>query len=241
MYFFSNYFLHICYSMSRMPKLSMEIESVEEQGLAVDSYLQKPALPSSKEKPAKKKRVMTEKQLSSLAKAREKSALNRRLKKEQKVADKLALKEEKKKGKKKIIKAYAEPLPTIEEEEYPEEQYEEGSDMEVITSEDQYSDYPNAGDNGIDYEFIMSNVYGMLKEDATREQEAIITRKKEEEEYMLKKNAYDDTIRADERARLKGVVEEKQKHKKTIAPMTNGTEWDSCFQPRGRGVGDIFF
>ena len=47
---------------------------------------------------------MTEKQLSSLAKAREKSALNRRLKKEQKVADKLALKEEKKKGKKKSLR-----------------------------------------------------------------------------------------------------------------------------------------
>lgn len=64
-----------------MPKLSMEIEPVESVGLPVDSYLQKPTLPSSKDKPVKKKRVMSEKQLANLAKAREKSALNRKLKK----------------------------------------------------------------------------------------------------------------------------------------------------------------
>ena len=232
MYIFSNYFLHICYSMSRMPKLSMEIEPVE-TGLPVDSYLQKPALPSSKDTPTKKKRVMSEKQLANLAKAREKSALNRKLKKEQKVADKIALKEQKKLNKKKT--PITEP---VAEEDYGEE----GSDMEVILSED--ADHApfetNAGDNGIDYEFIMSNVYGMLKEDAHREREEKIKAQKEQEDYMLKKNAYDETIRADERQRLKGVVEQKQKHKKTIAPMVNGTDWDSCFQPRGRG-GDNFF
>lgn len=214
--------------MSRMPKLSMEIEPVE-TGLPVDSYLQKPALPSSKEQAKqspKKKRVMSEKQLENLAKAREKSALNRKLKKEQKVADKEALKAEKK-----LMKKTKVPLEPIEEEDYGEE----GSDMEVILSED-----TNAGDTGIDYEFIMSNVYGMLKEDAQREQEEKVRAQKEQEEYMLKKNAYDETIRADERTRLKGIVEQKQKHKKTISPMINGTDWDSCFQSRGRG-GDNFF
>lgn len=225
--------------MSRMPKLSMEIEPVESVGLPVDSYLQKPTLPSSKDKPVKKKRVMSEKQLANLAKAREKSALNRKLKKEQKLADKLALKEEKKKGKKKV----SVPLEPVEEEE--EDYGDEGSsyDEEVIPTEPStYNDYPSAGDNGIDYEFIMSNVYGMIKEDAVREEEEKKRLLAEEEDYLQRKNAYDDTIRADERARLKGIVEEKQKHKKTIAPMVNnGTNWDGCFQPRGRGVGDIFF
>lgn len=222
-----------------MPKLSMEIEPVEEQGLPVDSYLQKPTLPSSKEKPPKKKRVMSEKQLANLAKAREKSALNRKLKKEQKVAEKEALKEQKKLAKKKGKTPIAsttdyqnqlEPVAEVEEEEYVEEQNDYGTQ----------NDYADSGDTGIDYEFIMSNVYGMLKEDAHREREEKLAKQKAEEEYILKKNAYDETIRADERARLKGVVEEKQKHKKTISPMVNGTDWDSCFQPRGRG-GDNFF
>lgn len=215
-----------------MPKLSMEIEPVEEQGLPVDSYLQKPTLPSSKEKPPKKKRVMSEKQLANLAKAREKSALNRKLKKEQKVADKEALKEQKKLAKKTKTNppVQLEVVEEVEEEEYVEEVKDYGIQ----------NDYADSGDTGIDYEFIMSNVYGMLKEDAHREREEKLAKQKAEEEYILKKNAYDETIRADERARLKGVVEEKQKHKKTISPMVNGTDWDSCFQPRGRG-GDNFF
>jgi len=219
--------------MSRMPKLSMEIEPVEEQGLPVDSYLQKPTLPSSKEKPPKKKRVMSEKQLANLAKAREKSALNRKLKKEQKVAEKEALKEQKKLAKKKGKTPIASTteLEPVEEEEYVEEEVKDYGTQ---------NDYADSGDTGIDYEFIMSNVYGMLKEDAHREREEKLAKQKAEEEYILKKNAYDETIRADERARLKGVVEEKQKHKKTISPMVNGTDWDSCFQPRGRG-GDNFF
>lgn len=215
-----------------MPKLSMEIEPVEEQGLPVDSYLQKPTLPSSKEKPPKKKRVMSEKQLANLAKAREKSALNRKLKKEQKVADKEALKEQKKLAKRNKTNppVQLEVVEEVEEEEYVEEVKDYGTQ----------NDYADSGDTGIDYEFIMSNVYGMLKEDAHREREEKLAKQKAEEEYILKKNAYDETIRADERARLKGVVEEKQKHKKTISPMVNGTDWDSCFQPRGRG-GDNFF
>lgn len=216
-----------------MPKLSMEIEPVEEQGLPVDSYLQKPTLPSSKDKPAKKKRVMSEKQLANLAKAREKSALNRKLKKEQKVADKEALKEQKKLAKKNKTTppVQLEVVEEVAEEEYVEEEVKDYGTQ---------NDYADSGDTGIDYEFIMSNVYGMLKEDAHREREEKLAKQKAEEEYILKKNAYDETIRADERARLKGVVEEKQKHKKTIAPMVNGTDWDSCFQPRGRG-GDNFF
>lgn len=219
--------------MSRMPKLSMEIEPVEEQGLPVDSYLQKPTLPSSKDKPAKKKRVMSEKQLANLAKAREKSALNRKLKKEQKVADKEALKEQKKLAKKNKTTppVQLEVVEEVAEEEYVEEEVKDYGTQ---------NDYADSGDTGIDYEFIMSNVYGMLKEDAHREREEKLAKQKAEEEYILKKNAYDETIRADERARLKGVVEEKQKHKKTISPMVNGTDWDSCFQPRGRG-GDNFF
>ena len=216
--------------MSRMPKLSMEIEPVE-AGLPVDSYLQKPALPSSA-KPAKKKRVMSEKQLENLAKAREKSAENRRLKKEQKVADKLALKEEKKKKGRR-------PMPTIQEEDNDDVAVDEEGE---IQQENYVEESPyDTGDNGIDYEFIMSNVYGMLKEDQVKQQEEKVRVKKEEEDYVLRKNAYDDTIRADERARLKGVVEEQQKHKKNYAPMVNGgSDWDKCFQPRGRG-GDNFF
>jgi len=232
---FSNYFLYICYKMSRMPKLSMEIEPAVE-GLAEESYLQKPQLPKSnateKEKPPKKKRVMTEKQLESLAKAREKSALNRRLKKEQKVADKEALKEQKKLAKKNkipIASTTAENLEVVEEEE--EEEYEEAED------------YYAPPTNGIDYEFIMSNVYGMLKEDQQKEREAQQKALEEQARMTQAKEDYDESIRKAERDRLMGIVKEKKGKRPTQAynPLKpHEPNWDSCFQPRGRG-GDNFF
>ena len=216
--------------MSRMPKLSMEINENMEM-LNETEYLDKPQKPSSipKEKPPKKKRVMSEAQLENLAKAREKSALNRRLKKEKKVADKVALKEEKKKTK--IKKAY---LPPIEEEE--EEDYgNEGSDMEVELTE------TNNGGGAVDYEYIMSNVYGMIKEDEVNRVREEQERQEAEKDYNERKDSYDNKIRQEERDRLMGIVEEKRKKKVRETPLKpQGTDWDSCFQPRGRG-GDQFF
>ena len=210
-----------------MPKLSMEIEPVE-SGLPVDSYLQKPALPSST-KPVKKKRVMSEKQLANLAKAREKSCENRRLKKEAKLAEKAEKKLMKKKGKK--------SLDTITETEETSQPPPQQVDYEI--EEEEYAE-EDGGDNGVDYEFIMANVYGMLKEDEQERKENALREQAEKLDWTNKKNAYDENIRAEERERLKGIVEEKRKHKKAINPMTNGNDWDSCFQPRGRG-GDNFF
>ena len=161
-----------------MPKLSMEINESMEM-LNEKEYLDKPEKPSSipKEKPPKKKRVMTEKQLESLAKAREKSALNRRLKKEQKLAEKVALKEEKKLKRNK--------MPKVEAQHH----------NEVL----------------------------------------------EKEDYNKRKDAYDNKIRQEERDRLMGIVEEKRKKKATTAPlMNNEPNWDSCFQPRGRGSDQFF-
>ena len=214
-----------------MPKLSMEINESMEM-LNEKEYLDKPEKPSSipKEKPPKKKRVMTEKQLESLAKAREKSALNRRLKKEQKLADKVALKEEKKLKRKKMPKVEAQhhnevaEAPThyeSEEEELVEEHY--------------------APQGGIDYEFIMSNVYGMIKEDETNRLRKIEEDKQAEIDYNNRKDAYDNKIRQEERDRLMGIVEDKRKKKKAQAPlMNNQPNWDACFQPRGRGSEQFF-
>mgnify|MGYP003672854548 CR=1 FL=1 len=212
-----------------MPKLSMEINESMEM-LNEKEYLDKPEKPSSipKEKPPKKKRVMTEKQLESLAKAREKSALNRRLKKEQKLADKVALKEEKKLKRNKMPKVEAQhhnevvEAPSSEEEELAEEHYAPPS-------------------NGIDYEFIMSNVYGMIKEDETNRLRQAEEDRLEKEDYNKRKDAYDNKIRQEERDRLMGIVEEKRKKKATTAPlMNNEPNWDSCFQPRGRGSDQFF-
>lgn len=228
MYKFSNYFLYICYKMSRMPKLSMEISESMEM-LNETEYLDKPQKPSSvpKEKPPKKKRVMSEAQLANLSKAREKSALNRRLKKEQKVADKVALKEEKKLRKKKMPKVEAQhhnevvEAPSSDEEEVEEENYQ-----------------PT---NGVDYEFIMSNVYGMIKEDETNRLQKVEDDRLAQEDYDNRKDTYDNKIRQEERDRLMGIVEEKRKKKKNTAPlMNNQPNWDSCFQPRGRGSDQFF-
>lgn len=248
MYKFSNYFLYICYKMSRMPKLSMEIEPAVE-GLAEESYLQKPQLPKStdvaKEKPPKKKRVMSEKQLANLAKAREKSALNRRLKKEEKIKEKEALKEQKKLAKKKtpIASTTAENLDVIEEEDYVEEGMDDADNYYGAgeADEEPESNYTN----GIDYEFIMANVYGMIKEDQHKEREQAKKAKEEEERMLEAKNAYDERIRKEERDRLMGIVKEKKSQRSSAGTGYNPLKpqepnWDSCFQPRGRG-GDNFF
>ena len=61
----------------------MEIEDIDGMptSLAEEEYLQRPQKPSSLEKPVKKKRVMSEKQLANLARAREISAQKRAEKK----------------------------------------------------------------------------------------------------------------------------------------------------------------
>tara|TARA_R110002020_G_scaffold92325_7_gene223651 strand:+ start:1207 stop:1875 length:669 start_codon:yes stop_codon:yes gene_type:complete len=222
----------------------MEIESVE-TGLPVDSYLQKPQLPKSNaptdaKAPPKKKRVMSEKQLENLKKAREKSALNRRLKKEQKVADKEALKEQKKLAKKNkipIASTTAENLEVVEEESA------NGSSDDYEEEVDNADEYYAPQSNGIDYEFIMSNVYGMLKEDQHKEKEAHRLALEEQARMTQAKEDYDESIRKAERDRLMGIVKEKkgkQQRPTHNALKPHEPNWDSCFQPRGRG-GDNFF
>lgn len=215
-----------------MPKLSMEINESMEM-LNEKEYLDKPEKPSSipKEKPPKKKRVMSEAQLANLAKAREKSALNRRLKKEQKVAEKVALKEEKKQKRRK--------MPKVEEQHHNE--VVEAPSSEEEWEEEQHYQQPT---NGIDYEYIMSNVYGMIKEDETNRLQEQEAQRLAEIDYNKRKDDYDNKIRQEERDRLMGIVEEKRKKKRDTAPLRNPSSnqpnWDSCFQPRGHGSDQFF-
>ena len=82
--------------MSKLPNLSMEID--QSVGLNETEYLKKPEIGLPKSTPVikeKKKRVVSQKQLDSLAKAREASVAKRKLIKEQKIREKEEAKEAK--------------------------------------------------------------------------------------------------------------------------------------------------
>ena len=198
-----------------LPKLNMEINDIEDDmpnALAEEEYLKRPQKPSSLEKPIKKKRVMSEKQLANLSRAREISA--------QKRAEAKALKKPKKAHKK------------VEEEvEEPDELSGAPTDLEEEEEEEYVAPLPKAkkkvkqNKTLIDYDYIMDSVYNRMN------------REREEQDYMKQEqHSYDENIRKQERTRLMKLVEAKQK--KSVPKDA----WDACFSPQNnRGNGGNFF
>tara|TARA_R100000541_G_scaffold52230_1_gene59894 strand:- start:179 stop:817 length:639 start_codon:yes stop_codon:yes gene_type:complete len=212
----------------------MEID--QSIGLAETEYLKKPELPSSIPNDKvikKKKRVVSQKQLDSLKRAREASVLKRKKIKEQKLKDK----EEAKALKKKPIQVKEpEVMETIEEEraDTPEELI----DMNTV------------GGHSFNYEKVIGGVFDMIQADKER-------RKPEKEARWDKRFKDAEDIRIDERNKLLDLVKqmeradsmkstttkkEKPKPKPKVNPaklLKGQPDWDSCFAPR-RGGNNFF-
>lgn len=205
----------------------MEID--QSIGLAETEYLKKPELPTSippvKEK---KKRVVSQKQLDSLKRAREASVIKRKKIKDQKIKDK----EEARALKKKKVKE-PEVMETISED------------------EEERADTPEAlmDMNSFNYEKVIGGVFDMIQADKER-------RKPEKEEKWNKRFKDAEDIRIDERNKLLDLVKQMekadgmksttQKAKPKPKPKVNPTkllrgepDWDSCFAPR-RGGNNFF-
>tara|TARA_R110002072_G_scaffold253987_1_gene412871 strand:- start:9790 stop:10470 length:681 start_codon:yes stop_codon:yes gene_type:complete len=220
--------------MSKMPKLNMEIESMT--GLAEKEYLKRPELPKStddvEEVKPKKKRVVSQKQLDSLKKAREASVLKRKKIREEKEA----LKKDKPKKEKK-------PLETIKEESEEEESSEESessTDEELIEVKKPVKS-KRKGRKKIDYDAIINGVVGQLH-----------SRQDEDRGRWRKEWENAEEIRMDERNKLLGLVKQmevadnmkKNKPKPQAKPQYNPmsmlkpqrgnseVNWDDCFKPR---------
>lgn len=220
--------------MSKLPSISMEIDQTI--GLAETEYLKKPELPSSippvKEK---KKRVVSQKQLDSLKRAREASVLKRKKIKEQKLKDK-----EEAKALKALKKEPIDSKAT---------QRKEPEIMETI--EEERADTPEAliDMNSFNYEKVIGGVFDMIQADKER-------RKPEKEEKWKKRFKDAEDIRIDERNKLLDLVKQmekadgmksttqkakpKPKPKVNPAKLLRGEpDWDSCFAPR-RGGNNFF-
>jgi hypothetical protein len=209
-----------------LPKLNMEINGIEDDmpnALAEEEYLKRPQKPSSistEIKPIKKKRVMSEKQLANLSRAREISA--------QKRAEAKALKKPKK-AHKEVEEEVDEPDELSGGAHHNDREEEDGEEEEE--EEEYIAPLPKAkkkvkqNKTLIDYDYIMDSVYNRMN------------REREEQEYMKQEqHSYDENIRKQERHRLMKLVEEKQK--KSVPKDA----WDACFSPQNnRGNGGNFF
>jgi len=220
--------------MSKLPNIEMEID--QNVGLDEKDYLKKPeiALPSSKPK-EKKKRVVSQKQLDALAKAREKSIEKRKLIREQKEKEKADKKKEKADKKERNRPPI---VPTIKEESEEEEE--------------ERADTPEAliDVNSVDYSKVISGVFDLIQADKEK--------RRPEKEAKYKQMFNDaESARIDERKKLLDLVyqmDTADKVRKAPAPkkekpkkQVNATkiisrgqpDWDSCFAPR-RGNGNFF-
>tara|TARA_R110002073_G_scaffold89203_2_gene211537 strand:- start:2208 stop:2909 length:702 start_codon:yes stop_codon:yes gene_type:complete len=233
--------------MSKLPNLSMEID--QSVGLNETEYLKKPEIELPKSTPVikeKKKRVVSQKQLDSLKKAREASVAKRKLIKEQKLREKEEAKEAKALSKKQVKLDIKEPMETIEE------RYGEANPSGADTPEALIDmDKPTGG---FDYERVVSSVYDMIQ--AEKE-----TRRPAKEAKFRERFDDEEKIRIDERNKLLDLVKQmeeadrvKRKPKKEKKPerkfnanhyLSNGDKsgkdinWDNCFAPR-RGTGNFF-
>lgn len=226
-------------------------------GLAETEYLKKPelakhtiGLPSSippvKEK---KKRVVSQKQLDSLKRAREASVLKRKVIKEQKLKDK----EEAKALKKKPIEVKEpEVMETIEEERYG------GANPSGADTPEELVDMNSVGGHSFNYEKVIGGVFDMIQADKER-------RKPEKEARWDKRFKDAEDIRIDERNKLLDLVKQMERAdsmKSTTKPketkpkpkpdsratqrkvnpaklLRGEPDWDSCFAPR-RGGNNFF-
>ena len=220
----------------------MEID--QSIGLAETEYLKKPELPSSIPNDKvikKKKRVVSQKQLDSLKRAREASVLKRKKIKEQKLKDK----EEAKALKKKPIQVKEpEVMETIEEERYG------GANPSGADTPEELIDMNTVGGHSFNYEKVIGGVFDMIQADKER-------RKPEKEARWDKRFKDAEDIRIDERNKLLDLVKqmeradsmkstttkkEKPKPKPKVNPaklLKGQPDWDSCFAPR-RGGNNFF-
>jgi hypothetical protein len=170
-----------------LPKLNMEINDIEDDmpnALAEEEYLKRPQKPSSLAQPIKKKRVMSEKQLANLSRAREISA--------QKRAEAKALKNPKKA--KVVEEVQTEQVEEIEQDSQEEEEEEYTAPLPKTQKK------VKQNKTLIDYDYIMDSVYNRMN------------REREEQEWAKQEqHSYDENIRKQERHRLMKLVEEKQK------------------------------
>ena len=213
----------------RMPKIDMEIQQID--GMAESDYLKKPELPKSNEKPVKKKRQMSEKQLANLARARKISAEKRKERKEAKAQEKKIAKANRKV---KIVEPEPQELEPIEEESRDE------PDVEEEEAEEEYISYPTKHSNAIDYDYIIDGVFDLIQEDKKR-------RRPLKEDKLKAMFQSEEKVRMDERQKILGLVNQMadaEKTKNTQAPSAsnilrrgNNVNWDDCFAPR-RGGGN---
>ena len=216
--------------MSRMPKLDMSINEIPEetQGLNESEYLKRPAEKPSSIKP-KKKRVMSEKQLANLARARKISAEKRKAKKEAQTKEKVGVKGEDVPLQENVV---------IKEEDggeisYPKEvgQHTQPSAPIPIPVKSQKPKM-----NGWETEDYLSSVvdkvYGRLMTD----RDSRMKHRKEQEAEQEEIRLYEESIREDERKRIGEKVKAKAPSMGNH-PLFNssGQDWDKCFQPRGGG------
>ena len=204
-----------------MPKLDMSINEIPEetQGLNESEYLKRPAEKPSSIKP-KKKRVMSEKQLANLARARKISAEKRKVKKEL--------------NKEKVgVKGEDVENVVIKEEDgteisYPKEEPSSPIPIPVKSQKPKMNgweteDYLNS---------VVDKVYGRLMTD----RESRMKQRREQEAEQEEIRLYEESIREDERKRIGEKVKAKAPSMGNH-PLFNssGQDWDKCFQPRGGG------
>ena len=223
---------------SKMPEISpMEIQQPDESAyLKQEDYLKKPEKPNALkslqkakrveesvesveesiepvEKPVKKKRVMSEKQLASLARAREASAKKRKEKKALKMAEEKPLINKKVKPVK--------PMPTIQEESSSDD---EPSRMEEHLKKSYGSLQPP--------DSVEERVYQRIM--AEKDQRRKVKEQKREDERLARE--YEESIREDERKKLYEMTQRVKPKKQGVnaKAMLQPNKWEECFAPKKR-------
>lgn len=209
------------------------MEIVHSVGLNETEYLKRPEIGLPKSTPEiKKKRVVSQKQLDSLKKAREASVEKRKIIKEQKIRDKEMAREAKVMAKKEKKESPPKIMETVEEEDRA------STPEELIDM-----------DSGFNYDRVVSSVYDMIQAEKA-------SRKPAKEAKWNKRFSDEEHIRIDERNKLLDLVkqmeegEKKAKKKAVKAPFdanhylsnnrpSRDINWDNCFSPR-RGGNNFF-
>ena len=217
---------------SKMPDLKpMDIEPMNEDGyLPQSDYLKKPEKPNALKSlqkgtpvekpvddvensvepvaPVKKKRVMSEKQLAGLAKAREASAKKRREKK-------LALE------KPLITKTVkpVKPMATVDES---------SSDDEVMPSHE----VPHVIQQKAPADSVEERVYQRIM--AEKQQRRKVKEQKRNDERLARE--YEESIREDERKKLYEMTQQVKPKKRQVnaTAMLQPNKWEECFAPKKR-------
>lgn len=232
---------------SKMPNLKpMDIEPMEDGYLPQSEYLNKPEKPNalkqlkkksipveksvesvesvediaeSVEKPVKKKRIMSEKQLASLARAREASAKKRKEKKALKMAEEKPLINKK-------IKP-VNPMKTIPEESSSDDEMTQ-HEVPHIIQQNLKKSYGSLQPPDSVEERVYQRI---MKEKADRR----AVKEQQREDARLAKQ-YEESIREDERKKLYEMTQriEPKKQRVNAKAMLQPNKWEECFAPKKR-------